>query len=149
MPAVSVGLFRLIRLRLGSVINATGPAARSSFASMIPPGVPSCISASRTASVGGANGGKWNIRPKCPVSAGSGGGAVLVAWAADQNPKLPSPTVIKSPKETSTIAGRSQVSHELGRLVFEAFIFVDSFPLEQHSGAGAAQNLICDRLAFL
>src|SRR5215472_3815439 len=126
MPAVSVGLFRLIRLRLGSVINATGPAARSSFASMIPPGVPSCISASRTASVGGANGGKWNIRPKCPVSAGSGGGLVLVAWA-DQNPKLPRPTVIKSPKETSTIVGRSQVSHEVRRLVFEAFMIFSRF----------------------
>src|SRR5215472_2267564 len=127
MPAVSVGLFRLIRLRLGSVINATGPAARSSFASMIPPGVPSCISASRTASVGGANGGKLNIRPKCPASAGSGGGLVLVAWAADQNPKPPSSHVINSMEETSTIVGRSQVSHEVRKLVFEEFMIFSRF----------------------
>src|SRR5262245_8626758 len=100
---------------------------------MIPPGLPSSIRASRTASVGGANGGKWNIRPKCPVNAGSGGGAVLVAWAFDQNPKLPSPTAIKIPKEASTIVGRSQMSHEVRALVFEAFMIVDSFPLEQHS----------------
>src|SRR5262245_20620589 len=88
----------------------------------MPPGLPSCMRASRTASVGGANGGKWNIRPKCPVNAGSGGGAVLVASALDQNPKLASPTAIKSPKEASTIVGRSHASHEFRKRVFEAFM---------------------------
>src|SRR4030095_14300026 len=117
-----------MRLRLGSVISATGPAARSSFASIIPPGLPSAIRASRTASVDGANGGKLrNIRPKFPVSAGSGGGAALVAWALDHNPKLARPTAIKRPKEASTIVGRSHASHEFRRLAFEAFIIVSRF----------------------
>src|SRR5262249_31685303 len=89
-------------------------------ASMIPPGLPRSIRASRTASLGGAKGGKWNIRPKCPVNEGSGGGATLVALALD--PKLPRPTATKSPNQTSTIVGRSQRSHECRGSVFEAFM---------------------------
>ena len=52
---------------------------------------------------------------------------MLVAWALDQNPKLASPTAIKSPKEASTIVGRSQVSHEVGRSVFEGFMIFACF----------------------
>src|SRR5262245_48784382 len=40
VPAVWVGLFGLFALSAGSTIRATGPAARSSAASSIPPGLP-------------------------------------------------------------------------------------------------------------
>ena len=49
MPAVCVGLSRL---GPGLRISPSGPAARSSAASMIPPGAPSCFNAAMTFGVG-------------------------------------------------------------------------------------------------
>ncbi len=73
-PAVIVGLSGLVPYGLllvglpftaGSTIRAFGPAARSSSASMMPPGIPTSSSAARTVSVAGANGGKFGkIRPE-------------------------------------------------------------------------------------
>src|SRR5207244_2923391 len=64
-PAVWVGLFRLLALRAGSTISATGPAARLSLASKMPPGLAMSMSAALTTSVAGANEGReGKIRPK-------------------------------------------------------------------------------------
>ena len=79
-PAVIVGLSGLVPYGLvavglpftvGSTISALGPAARSSPASMMPPGMPTSSSAARTLSVASANGGSdGKIRPKSMLLAG-------------------------------------------------------------------------------
>ena len=65
VPAVCVGLSRLFGLSDGSVMSLTGPAARLSFASRMPPGAPNISSALRILSVAGQNAGSEpNMRPK-------------------------------------------------------------------------------------
>jgi len=64
VPAVCVGLFGLLTLKLGSVIKSTGPLLSLSSASSRPPGLPRSESAARTASVARENAGSLgNMRP--------------------------------------------------------------------------------------
>jgi hypothetical protein len=64
VPAVWVGLLGLLTLSAGSMISSTGPAARLSLASSMPPGWPMSASAARRRSSAGMNGGRsGNIRP--------------------------------------------------------------------------------------
>src|SRR5215510_11412916 len=64
-PAPCVGLFGLLALSDGSVMRATGPAARLSFASRSPPFSPSAINACSIFLLCDANDGKvGNMRPK-------------------------------------------------------------------------------------
>src|SRR6266566_5906342 len=64
VPAVCVGLFGLLALRLGSLISSAGVLLRLSFASSRPPFLPRSVSEARTASVAGANAGRsGNNRP--------------------------------------------------------------------------------------
>src|SRR6202161_1475151 len=82
-PAVIVGLSGLVPygfaagglpFTVGSTIRFFGPAARSSAASMIPPGMPTSSSAARTWSLASANGGRLGkIRPNRPSLAGAPG----------------------------------------------------------------------------
>ena len=76
VPAVCVGLFGLLTLKLGSVIKCTGPLLSLSWASSRPPGLPRSESAARTASVARENAGSLrNMRPNfvrlvCTVALG-------------------------------------------------------------------------------
>src|SRR5207248_10450606 len=64
VPAVCVGLFGFLALRLGSVIRSTGPAAKLSPASSTPPGLPSSLRAALTLSVASAKGARsGKMRP--------------------------------------------------------------------------------------
>ena len=64
VPAVWVGLFRLFTLSVRSTMSSTGPAARLSLASRIPPALPSSSRAALTAFVGEANGSRMEHAPE-------------------------------------------------------------------------------------
>src|SRR6202050_4479953 len=82
-PAVIVGLSGLVPYGLaagglpftvGSAVRFFGPAARSSAASMIPPGMPTSSSAARTWSLASANDGRLGkLRPNRAALAGAPG----------------------------------------------------------------------------
>ena len=101
VPAVWVGLFGLFRLSEGSVINSTGPLARSSFASSGPPFAPRSRSASLTASFAGANAGSLSkIRPKVvglvlTVELRAAGGASTAAGTPPDSASAPAPAPVR------------------------------------------------------
>src|SRR5437762_9100300 len=107
VPAVCVGLFGLLALRLGSVMSSTGPLLRSSFASSSPPGLPRSASAARTASVAGANDGKvGKMRPNVvglvatvALRAATARGALVAPTPPDRaTAPAPAPARLRKPR---------------------------------------------------
>jgi hypothetical protein len=84
----------LFTLSAGSTINWTGPAPRSSLASMIPPGAPTSRSAAITLSLGWANDGRsGNIRPKFSgLLAGACWATAVVGATTNAVPDAPAAT---------------------------------------------------------
>src|SRR5712691_288012 len=99
VPAVCVGLFGLLALRLGSLISSAGVLFRLSFASSRPPFLPRSVSEARTPSVAGANAGRsGNKRPNVvglvdtvALRAATARGAAVAPTAPD-NATAPAPT---------------------------------------------------------